>query len=157
MFSLPVESFVWEPAELVNCEPDCGTLDLVPISSATYTLDAISLNGCEATDSIYVEVNTVRKVYIPNAFSPNSDGFNDYFTVFGAIPNVQQIDHLMIFDRWGGMLFENMDFLPNDESAGWDGKARGKALQTGPYTYWARVRFLDDTVLDYSGSIALIR
>ncbi|MEO1257462.1 MAG: gliding motility-associated C-terminal domain-containing protein [Bacteroidota bacterium] len=157
LFSQPPESFSWQPADLVDCSPDCTTLDFAPTTSALYTLIATSENGCVTSDSIFIEVEAVRNVYIPNAFSPNGDGINDFFAVFGDVPNVQLIEELQVFDRWGGNLFSGINLAPNDVVNGWDGTARGEALQAGIYTYFAKVRFLDGAVVLYDGSVALIK
>ncbi len=156
-FSVPAENYIWTPADLVNCDLGCESLTLTPTNSALYTLTATSITGCTASDSIYVEVTTVRNVYIPNSFSPNFDGINDFFTVFGAVPNILRIEELMVFDRWGGLVFEQKAFLPNDEGVGWDGSARGKALDTGTYVYFAKIRFLDGVVVLYEGDVTLIK
>lgn len=156
-FSEPADNYLWSPADLIDCDLDCETLDFTPTQSALYSLTATSFSGCLATDSIFVEVATVRQVYIPNSFSPNFDGINDFFTIYGAIPNVQQIEELIIFDRWGGVVFEQKGFLPNDESAGWDGTKRKKSLDTGTYAYLAKIRFLDQVVVLYEGDVILIK
>ena len=157
-FSLPVESFTWGPPELVSCEPDCENPVWTPTASNTYYIEAVSTEGCLATDSIGIIVNEVRKVYIPNAFSPDGDGINDAFTIYGDMPNVQQIVQLTVYDRWGGVVFEEKKgFLPNDLGAGWDGTARGERLPAGIYTYLVKIRFLDEVVLAYAGDVLLIR
>ena len=156
-FSESAATFSWQPAELVDCTPDCQTLDFMPLTSAQYILTATSENACIATDSIYVGVEVVRRIYIPNAFSPNSDGINDFFTIYGSIPNVQEIEQLIVFDRWGGMMFEQNNFLPNDEIAGWDGTAKGKTANGGIYTYFTEVRFLDGVVVLFEGDILLVK
>ena len=156
-FSEPVQNLEWAPADLVNCAGDCSDLNWVPTNSSTFFLNAISMNGCLASDSINITVNTVRKVYIPNAFSPNDDGINDAFTIYGAEPNVQQIEELLVFDRWGGMVFQQESFAPNSLSAGWDGSFQGKEVPQGTYTYVAKIRFLDNAVLLYSDDVLLIR
>ena len=156
-FSEPVENFIWSPAELIDCDMDCESLAFTPINSAVYSLTASSENGCIASDSIFVQVETVRKVYIPNAFSPNDDGINDFFTVYGAVPNIQQIEQLIIFDRWGSIVFEQKGFLPNNASAGWNGKIRGKSATPNIYTYFAEIRFLDNVVVLYEGDVTLVK
>ena len=156
-FSLPVASYQWDPADEVGCEMNCETINWIPSRSQTLYMTATSTKGCTATDSISVKVNKVRKVFIPNAFSPNFDGINDYFTVYGAIPNVTEIEELMIFDRWGELVFDKGAFLPNEPSIGWDGSFRGKVQDKGIYTYVTKVRFLDEELVVYSGSITLIK
>jgi len=63
---------------------------------------------------------------------------------------------LLIVDRWGGLLFQGGDFLPNDLSSGWDGRSKGKRLPAGVYGYLAKIRFLDGEVEVYSGEVVLL-
>lgn len=156
IFSEFPETFIWSPADLVDCDPDCETLEFVPTNSALFMLNAISETGCVASDSIFVEVKKVRNVYIPNAFSPNSDGINDYFTIFGSIPNIQQIEQFQVFNRWGGVVFEQKSFFPNELSMGWNGKVGGEKMPTGVYTYKVKIRFLDGEAIWYAGDVVLI-
>lgn len=157
LFSLPPETFRWEPSDQIGCETDCETINWIPTASQTLHLTATSEKGCVASDSIRVAVNKVRKVFIPNAFSPNFDGSNDYFTIYGVMPNIQQVEELMIFDRWGELVFEKTAFSPNDYSGGWDGTFRGKVQAAGIYVYVTSIRFLDGELIVYSGNISLVK
>ena len=121
------------------------------------TLFAVTENGCEAMDSMYVEVTTTRKIFIPSAFTPNGDGRNDYFTIEGSYPNVSQIDRLSIFNRWGGTVFEGNNFPPNSPETAWDGSLNGRPVPEGVYAYVALVRFFDGEVMEFSGSITVLR
>ena len=51
-----------------------------------------------------MEVDINRRLYAPNAFSPNDDGDNDYF--FLQCPDVAALQFLKVFDRWGNLVFE---------------------------------------------------
>jgi gliding motility-associated-like protein len=113
--------------------------------------------GCVASDSMFVEVIKIRKVYIPNAFTPNFDGINDYFTPFADFPNVQEIIDFRIFSRWGEMVYEAQGLRSTEPGTGWDGTFRGRDMPVGVYTYVVRVRFLDGVEEVYSGSINLMR
>lgn len=151
-----IQSLNWISADSLSCN-NCLKPAAIPTNSGTYTLEVESEDGCIGADSVFVQVAKVRKVFIPNAFSPDSDGINDFFNVFGAIPNVQMIEQLSIFDRWGDLLFEEKNLSPNEINTGWDGKAAEKALPVGVYTYLASVRFLDNEVLVYAGNVSLVR
>jgi gliding motility-associated-like protein len=111
--------------------------------------------GCVATDDVLVQVNIVRPVYIPNVFSPNNDGINDRFTVYAG-PAADFVESLQIYSRWGELVFEN-SFTPNDELAGWDGTFNGQLVNPGVFTYLARVHFLDQKVVNYAGTVTVLR
>jgi gliding motility-associated-like protein len=82
---------------------------------------------CVAKDNltIYVVCNQ-GNLYIPNTFSPNADGMNDRFYPRGK--GVFMIKSLRVFNRWGEMVFERLNFSPNDASAGWDGTIQRQTL-----------------------------
>ena len=96
-------------------------------------------------------------MYLPNVFSPNNDGVNDRFTVFGDEPNVQSVLSMKIYDRWGGLVFESEPFAPNDTASGWDGNNSGEAVAVGTYVYEVQVLFFDGRVLGYSGAVDVLR
>ena len=72
---------VWQPPAGVEC-PDCLVTRLFPQSDMEYTLYLTDSLGCSTYDALRVFVRDGSAVFIPNAFSPNGDGKNDYFEVF---------------------------------------------------------------------------
>jgi len=149
--------FNWQSLAAIDCLDfdDCDQFDFQPTSSQVVALDLFAGSDCTVTDSIFIEVIDVRKAWLPNAFSPNGDGINDFFTVFGNTSNAEMVENLKIFDRWGGLLFEGENFIPNDLQDGWDGTLKGEQLSVGLYLYTATVRFVDGEVLRYSGDVFL--
>jgi len=135
---------------------DCILQEFVPTASGQISVELFTEGECTISDSIFIEVIKARKIYFPNAFSPNGDGINDRFTLFGDTPNVEEIESLRVFDRWGSLLFENNNFQPSDFEKGWDGTFRGKQFQTGIYTYSAVVRFIDKEIFILSGEFYLM-
>lgn len=153
----PIGTYSWLPANLVPCVTQCSPISIYPAESLVLTLNALSENNCEATDSIFIEVTPARRVFFPTGFTPNGDGLNDYFMPVGAVPNVVQVDVMVIFDRWGKVVFRNDNFSLDDPTAGWNGTAQGKAVPQGVYTYLTEIRFLDEVVISKAGSVTLIR
>lgn len=152
-------SYNWTPAneEIFNCLfDDCQTGEVIPVNTTVFQVTVTDLTGCIATDSVRVAVIKNRPVYIPNAFSPNGDGPNDRFTVYGG-PAVENIQLLEVFDRWGNLVFSQDDFPPNDGSMGWDGTFNGQLMNSSVFVYRAEVRFIDGLVVDFKGDVTLIR
>ena len=123
----------------------------------TKTLARVSLrdsNGCKAIAERTYRIH--RDIYIPNAFSPNDDGQNDRFTIYGK-PQLARVLSLQIFDRWGERVFDNKNFDLNDENAGWGGTFRGRLLEHAVFVYAALIRFADGEEELYKGDVTLIR
>jgi len=127
-----------------------------PFESTDYTLRVTNANGCVAEDDMHFKVNIIRPFYAPNAFSPNGDGFNDWFGVFSTGIAID-IDELLVFDRWGSLVYQDENVQLNNPSAGWDGSYKGKKLNPDVYIWVAKVRYLDDVVVQFSGDITLVK
>ena len=83
-----------------------------PLESTTYELQITDENGCQETDQLNIFLSKESDIYYPNAFSPNGDGTNDYFTIFSK-KSIENIQTLKIFNRWGSLVFERDNFSPN--------------------------------------------
>ncbi len=94
--------------------------------------------------------------FLPNTFSPNDDGINDYLTVYGG-KDVDKITFMRIFDHWGNFIFEQKDFPPNDEVFGWNGEYKQVAANQGTYTCTYEVLLKDKTLKNYTLPVQLIR
>jgi len=116
----------------------------------------VGANTCTDSDTAIVVVNKGRRVFIPTAFSPNSDDLNDVFTVYGGA-GVTGVKKMMVFDRWGELLFEQSNFAPNDPAYGWDGTFKGKPVPTNAFVYYIEVEFNDGQVLAYKGDVTMIK
>ena len=148
--------FEWSPAEGLSCT-DCLNPVAEPHETTTYTLKMNDADGCTLEDALKIEVYKSRDVYIPNAFSPNYDGFNDLFCPYGGF-EVVSVKSFQIFDRWGGLLYDNQTAFPLDDvKSGWDGSSENKPLDTGAYLYQMNIEFIDGEVVLFAGEINLMR
>jgi gliding motility-associated-like protein len=136
---------------------DTLLIEVQPMQTTVYTLLIADENGCEATDALTIWVKKEVGIYAPNAFSPNNDGINDGFTLFGKAEQIDHIVELLIFDRWGDLVFHKQHFAPNDELLGWDGNTRGQAQSQGVYVYHAAVELAGGRQLKLQGEVVLVR
>ncbi len=148
-------AYLWEPDTYLDCT-DCDSPMATPANDISYTLTITDQNGCTFSDDINVFVTKARFVYGPNVFSPNNDGINDEFTLFTG-NQVAKINRLQIFDRWGGLMFENFEFEPNNLSIGWDGRHKGQEMNPAVFTWFAKVEFLDGQFALFKGDVTLVR
>ncbi|MGK0366795.1 MAG: gliding motility-associated-like protein, partial [Saprospiraceae bacterium] len=119
-------------------------------------LTVTSIDDCVDTDSILVTVDKLRRVFIPNAFTPNFDGINDELVIFGG-SEVAQVRSFQIYSRWGELVFEQNNFAPNVISLGWDGTYKGKILDSDVFIYTATVDFIDGVDVFYKGDVSVVR
>ena len=108
-------------------------------------------SGCSATDmvTITVENENCGEVFVPNAFSPNSDGVNDILYVRGKC--ISSMD-FYIFDRWGNKVFES-----HSPSRGWDGRYNGLPMNTATFSYYLDALLIDGTTITKRGNVTLVR
>lgn len=148
------QTIIWEDTLGLSCF-DCLDAIANPIKSSTYTLTLTSKDNCTTTIQINVVVSNERYIFVPNVFSPNSDGLNDFFTIFGN-PAAANVDVLQIYSRWGELLYETYDLALNDELKGWDGYHQGQKMNPGAFVWLARISFIDGERVVYSGDLTLV-
>jgi gliding motility-associated-like protein len=109
-----------------------------------------NLNDQIISTSNAVSVEKPYALYAPNAFSPDSDGINDFFKISGQGILDFQIE---IYNRWGQMVYKS-----DDLSKGWNGTFKGKNLPTGSYVYKIKtIQNGNGEELVKTGTVALVR
>jgi gliding motility-associated-like protein len=150
-------NYIWDPTSELNCTSCGSTAVATPYDDILYTIIVSDSLGCTATAIVQIFVDTIPSpiLYVPNAFTPNGDGVNDEFNV--EVRNYLTF-HILIFDRWGELVFESYDPM-----VGWDGTFRGKECNPGVFVYYVDVAYdrdigKPDNMEEYrKGSITLIR
>lgn len=137
-------SYKWSPATFLN-DPFILNPIASPEYDITYTLEVT--DGCNnvATDAVFIKV--LKNIKVPNAFSPNGDGINDFWNVAG-LDSYPDAD-VLIFNRLGTIIFQSKGY-----KVPWNGQYRGTDLDQG--TYYYSIDLKNDTNL-YSGSLLLIK
>lgn len=108
----------------------------------------VDRSGCFARDSI--DIQSACSIFVPNAFSPNNDGFND---IFGAISAQLTTYEIFIYDRWGKRVFYS-----NNLDNTWDGTdGWGIPYPTGVYVYHIQGNFRNGENFNKTGNVSLLR
>jgi len=116
-----------------------------------YSLTVASIFDCATTE--WMEVTKDCYVDIPNSFTPNGDGTNDYFFPRMLLGKSVSTFKMQVFNRWGQVIFETV----RSDGRGWDGKFNDKDQPTGVYIYIIDVSFENGKVEHYTGNVTLIR
>jgi len=123
--------------------PDTGTYQIMQVVKTAL--------GC--SDSLirpaYVELG--YKIYVPTAFTPNADGYNDVFQAYGE--DISEFE-MSIYNRWGELQYNSYDI-----ANGWDGTTRlsSKIAQGGVYVYKISTRHKNGLIGTYEGTVVLLR
>jgi len=147
-------SYLWIPTDGLSCI-GCPNPTVSITQTTTYQV-LVSFGSCTATDEITVNVDVSRNVFIPNVFSPNNDGQNDLFMIYGG-KGVAGVKVFKVYDRWGELIWENQNIRTDDPAQAWDGTFRGKTLNPAVYVYYAEVEFDDGQIIPYKGDVTLTR
>jgi gliding motility-associated-like protein len=151
----PIVSYNWLPGENLSCTT-CPLPTANPRVSTDYIVQLVDRFGCTNTGGISIKVVcNGQNFFVPNTFSPNGDGVNDVFYLRGA--GLFRINSLMIFNRWGEVVFENKNFQVNDPAAGWNGTVKGRKATPDVYVYQVEIICENGETIRYSGNIALIQ
>jgi len=145
-------SFVWTPSEGLSCS-NCATPVARPMETTTYAVVATDENGCTDNDSVLITVEDIGNIFVPNSFSPNGDGANDIYAIYGVRPEYMREFYFTIYDRWGEKVFET-----NDPAFTWDGTFKGKLLKTTVLVYYMKYVLIGaDDIEVKRGSISLLQ
>jgi gliding motility-associated-like protein len=126
----------------------CPDVEVSPNSTTCYLLKGENSFNCIAYDEVCVTVKKDWEVYIPNAFTPNEDGDDEFFLPIGyGIVDIK----LIIFDRWGNQIFKS-----TDAQKGWNGKFGGKICEQGIYVYLAEITTMAGLLKNKVGHVSLL-
>ena len=150
-----IVSLNWTPSNTLSCA-NCLTPLATPTKTTKYVLAAVNDGGCTTTDSIRIQVICDgANFFVPNTFSPNGDGVNDYFIINGVGLNV--IPSITIYNRWGQIVFQKSNFAPNTSSSAWDGTFNGQPAPPDVYIYTLQILCNNATLIPFHGNVTLIR
>ncbi len=147
--SSQVRSFQWTPATGLSCV-DCANPVASPFSDTEYELEVRYLTQCIVKSKVRVFVDEGKPFFVPNLISPNGDGVNDVWQVYGF--DLKDVA-VKIFNRWGEKVFDS----GGNQFSGWDGTYKGVMQEPGIFTYFISAEYLNGKRTEKSGTITLVR
>ncbi len=145
-FADPGGTYLW------NTGATTSFLDV--FSAGIYSVILTYKNTCNLYDTIKVDaIEDDPPLFIPNSFTPNSDGLNDVFSPAGNYESIVDF-YMAIYNRWGQLVFET-----RDKNSGWNGIIDNETVQLGVYIYKIDYRSYcsPDKTLNQIGHVVLLR
>lgn len=148
------DDYRWEPAKPFRLLTGAEGRNVAGIFTAPTTLITLTVYnqyGCEDTATALVVTRPCCEVFMPNAFSPNGDGLNEYFKP--ELQLGQLLVSMQVFDRWGKLVYNNTNV-----KKGWDGKYEdGSEAMSETYMYLIKYTCSDGKLYEKKESVSLIR
>lgn len=140
-------NLTWAPASLVS-DASLAKPWVTLQSDQQFVLTAVSEANCSATDTVNIKVMKGPAIYVPTAFTPNSDGKNDRLkpVAVGVI-----IERFTVYNRWGQQVFSMQG-----QGDGWDGRWRG-VPQSGTFVWMSVSKDLNGNKNVHKGTVTIIR
>ena len=123
----------------------------ITVTKPGYYSAAVTINGCSAADTIWVQKDCFMD--LPNVFSPNGDGVNDYFYPRQLLTRGVTTFSMSIYNRWGQLLYQTN----NIDGRGWDGSFNNIPQPESVYVYIIDVTFKDGQIEHHTGNVTLLR
>lgn len=141
--------YSWVPTSGLSCT-DCPNPIATPGTTTTYYVTVTTPDGCTELDSAAITTKIrCGEYFIPTSFSPNGDGVNDEFKVYGkCIVSTR----MRVYNRWGTKVYDSESL-----TAGWDGTLKGELMNVDSYVYQVDISFNDGRFVNESGNINLMR
>ncbi|MCC6187172.1 MAG: gliding motility-associated C-terminal domain-containing protein, partial [Chitinophagaceae bacterium] len=150
-----IKDYLWWPDTALSCA-NCPNPKTTATKTTLYTLKVTSDFGCSDTDQVNIVVFCDQsQLFIPNTFTPNGDGQNDYFFPQGT--GVGKIKSFIVYNRWGQKVFERTNIDINVREQGWDGSFGGTTLGSDTFVYTLEATCDNGEIVFLKGDITLIR
>lgn len=148
-YSTNVATYLWDLGDSTLASEWSPTHRYSDTGSYAITLMLVSPNGCVDTVRGVVRVEQNFSFYVPNAFSPNADGVNDYFRGYGVAIEKYLLN---IYNRWGELIYTTDDY-----DKPWDGRVNNDVVQNDVYVY--RIALTDNRGKKhtYVGSVSVVK
>ncbi len=144
------DNYLWDPGTWLTSTITANPVAL-PQQNIVYHLLATSNAGCEGRDSIRVKLfNVEASMYVPTAFTPNTDGNNDVLRPI--LLGMKSLAYFRVYNRWGQLLFST-----SEKGKGWDGTFGGQPQQADTYVWMAQGVDFKNATITKKGYAVLIR
>ena len=155
-----IDSIIWYKNDSIVCASSiCDSVELTSMDDFELCVDLIYDNGCRVGECINIRLDRNFEVIVPNIFTPNFDGINDFFKIRSTNGLDVGVKTFQVFDRWGELLYkrDNIIFGNSEDYIGWDGKFKENLAPPGVYVYYIEVIKETGEILKFVGDVTLLR
>ncbi|MBK7341592.1 MAG: gliding motility-associated C-terminal domain-containing protein, partial [Saprospiraceae bacterium] len=125
--------------------------------SGIYTANFQTKEQCDSIYTLYLIIEDDIEIYAPNVIHPGSGiATNKYFYLITS-GEIDQIQELKIYDRWGELVWEKTQFQANIPELGWDGTFKSQMVNPGVFVWLAIVRLKDGREIKVTGDFTVLR
>ncbi len=135
-------SWLWNTGE---------TTSSIVVVKPGYYYTVVTINGCSSADTVWVQKDCYMD--IPNVFTPNGDGVNDYFYPRQLLTRGLTSVNINVYNRWGQLVYQTTSL----DGRGWDGTFNGQPQPEGVYVYIIDANFKDGQMEHHQGNVTLLR
>ncbi|WPU95783.1 PKD-like domain-containing protein [Mucilaginibacter sabulilitoris] len=136
--------YLWSPNIAIN-DPKIKNPVITGQVDRTYTLQVTDSRGCVSQDKVFIKVSP--ELTVPNTFTPNSDGINDFWEIKGLVAYQDAV--IDVFNRYGAKLYHSIGY-----AVPWDGTFNGQTLPPGTYYYVINTNVNNQVI---SGPVTILR
>lgn len=123
----------------------------IVVNKPGYYSAVVNVDGCTNADTVWVANDCYLSM--PNIFTPNGDGVNDFFFPRQLLSRGLTSFTMNIYNRWGQLIYEANAI----DGQGWDGSLNNTPQPAGVYVYVIDVKFKDGQIEHYKGNVTLLR
>lgn len=147
------QNYLWIPATGLSSATISNPM-LVLSNDQMYTVRITTQTGCVTIDTqwVKIKIDSEEKVFVPNAFTPNMDGLNDFFKP--TLCGIKELAYFRIYSRWGELIYETKDIT---NLIGWDGKYKTIIQPNGVYIWTMECKGNSGKRYTKKGTLTLIR
>ena len=142
-------NILWTPAVSLD-NPTSYRPVFTGNAEGKYIIELKTISGCITIDTQLVKINKNIVIYVPNAFTPDKNGINDFLKPF--MIGIKELKYFRIFNRWGELVYET-----KDAKTGWDGRFKGDPVQSHTLVWMLEGIGVDNKTYNAKGSTVLIR
>ena len=147
------DTYLWSPAQSLSDVNIANPVAVFtePSNGIPYRVLVYNSAGCADTALINIKVYaTLPTVFVPSAFTPNSDGLNDILRPMAV--GMQEIQFFQVYNRWGQLVF-----MTQQNAKGWDGRVNGQLQSNNTYVWMVKAIDFTGAVYFKKGTVTLIR